>query len=133
MKNLRNTHLLEAAAHAAASGKSLNMIEIARKIVDGPAPGYYIDHSRAMRFLHLYQRNKLPVNMSRQKRRMWTEIFGRVNKTMCRYPHLTQTRALQRVLCEGQASSFFIEPVTAAKILRKSTELLNYNIKNTTI
>lgn len=124
MKNLRNTHLLEAALNVAASGKSLTMIQIARRIVDRPAPGYYVDYDRAIRYIHLYQKNKLPTNLNPRKRRMWMEIFGRVDDIMQRHPYLTLSQALQRVLCRGNATSFFLHPITAARILRPHKSLL---------
>ncbi|MDE7442930.1 MAG: hypothetical protein K2M65_02075 [Muribaculaceae bacterium] len=133
MKNLRNTHLLEAAARAVVSSNSLNMIGIAREIVDQPAPGYYVDYSRAIRYLKLYQCNKLPVNLSVQKRRMWTEIFQRMEDTIKRHPRLTCKQALARVLCEGGASSFFIEPQSAARIMRQNLKLLKYNLNKMAI
>lgn len=130
MKNLRNTHLLEAARKLAASGTTRQMECIARMVVSKPAPGYYVNYDRAVRYLHLYQRNMLPVNLSGNKRDMWTEIFNRMEATMQRHPGLSPTMALQHVLCQGQASSFFLNHRTAARILRRAQALSNNNKTN---
>lgn len=109
------------------------MIGIAREIVNQPAPGYYVDYSRAVRYLKLYQRNSMPKNLSTQKRRMWAEIFERMEDTLRRHPRMTCKQALARVLCEGDASSFFIEPPSAARILRDNLKLLKYNLNKMAI
>ncbi len=72
----------------------------------------------------------LPKSLTGNKRNMWMEIFSRMETTMQRHPDMAPTMALQHVLCQGQASSFFLNHKTADRIIRSTRALSNNNKTN---
>ena len=96
---------------------STNIIE---QTINSEAPGYYITYDYARRLLRQYRRRKLPRNYNALKRDMVIEIARKVNKLMESQQGYTEGEALAMVLASGNASRFFISPISARRIINKS-------------
>ena len=101
-------------------GVKSNSITIIKQTINSEAPGYYITYDYARRLLRQYRHRKLPRNYSALKRDMITEIARKVNKLMESQQGYTEGEALAMVLASGNASRFFISPISARRIINKS-------------
>ena len=93
---------------------------IIEQTINSEAPGYYITYDYALRLLRQYRHRKLPRNYSALKRDMVIEIARKVNKLMELQQGYTEGEALAMVLASGNASRFFISPISARRIIKKS-------------
>lgn len=94
----------------------LSALAVARRAINTPAPGYYIEHEYARKVLYTYySRGTLPASTD-QRRAMWLELIDRVDHL--REQGWNVTDALSRVLAIGEASRFFIAESTAMRELR---------------
>lgn len=100
-------------------GKSTSAT-IIEQTINSEAPGYYITYDYALRLLRQYRRRKLPRNYSTLKRDMITEIARKVNKLMESQQGYTEGEALAMVLAGGNASRFFISPISARRIIKNN-------------
>ena len=103
----RNRHLLRAAQRYIDSLPEtfyLDLATVAAKVAMSPAPCYYCNYIYALRMLYVYRNSNIKLKEGRRTA-LWAE--------------LDVSEALAMVLSRGQASQFFISPVTANSILRR--------------
>lgn len=92
--------------------------EIFQKVVDSTSERFWVSPERATYVIsELIRGNKLP-RMNRNKRRMYMEIFKRVQK-LRRQPDYEKKRliALVQMVVESEAPSFYLTPQSAAVIM----------------
>ena len=117
---LRNRHFLEAAKKIIDSLPKDSVIDItsvAIKAASSPAPHYYCTFIYALRMIYVYRHSKQPMKEGRRKQ-LWRELNQRVDDHIAEHGG-TVTDALQKVLSAGNASQFFLSPVTAANLVRR--------------
>ncbi|MBD5266732.1 MAG: hypothetical protein HDS41_00885 [Bacteroides sp.] len=123
--------------HLFFDSRDRDFIRVCRSLMDGPrgmaitslrelaeaalacgAPRYYVDIDFAYNML---MRMKVAgVVPSRPKaRKMWEEIAAKVGVVMRTHKKISLIRAVTEVIVREPASGFFIEPVTALRILRR--------------
>ena len=109
----RNRDLMAAvrAEMAARGSETFELNEVMEKVVNSPAPYYYVSYDYALKRVRQAKHGKLPAGMAEIRRRQWEEIAGKVTKLM-EVSGLKLSEALTRVIMFESASSFFI---TAAR------------------
>ena len=108
----RNRHLLRAAQRYIDSLPEtfyLDLATVAAKVAMSPAPCYYCNYIYALRMLYVYRNSNIKLKEGRRTA-LWAELSRKVAEFM---------PAPAKVLSRGQASQFFISPVTANSILRR--------------
>ncbi|MCM1484220.1 MAG: hypothetical protein NC043_07775 [Muribaculaceae bacterium] len=96
----------------------LTQAQAAERAVTHPAPSYYVGMPYALRVLrHIRRTGVMPWHGTGHGRR-WVEIVRRVDAIRLRHG-VSDPEALARVLAEGHASSFFIEPGTALRLYHR--------------
>lgn len=86
--------------------------EVVETAAASPAPSYYISYPYAFRWLNRNSTRELRPGLSRERWKMWRELREKTEKEMA-VKGCPRDQALARVLCDSQASSFFISPQTA--------------------
>lgn len=97
--------------------------EVLRRAIEGGAPGFYVEFEYARRGVSARLRHRLRSrhrDYMRPKRMIWEDLADRVMSEMTgsRVP-LRLGEALARVLAEGNAPRFYIEPRTARRIVSR--------------
>ncbi len=116
----RNRHLLRAAQRYIDSLPEtfyLDLATVAAKVAMSPAPCYYCNYIYALRMLYVYRNSNIKLKEGRRTA-LWAELSRKVDEFIARHP-CSVSEALAMVLSRGQASQFFISPVTANSILRR--------------
>ncbi|MCI9042928.1 MAG: hypothetical protein HFJ93_03325 [Muribaculaceae bacterium] len=83
------------------------------------APGYYVDYDYALRVVGKVMAMP-PATVARYGRGKWLEIATRCRAELEAGRADTLSGALALVLSAGRASSFFISPATALRILQRA-------------
>ena len=114
----RNHDLMNAVHKAVATwnGDTPSVNEIIRKVLNSPAPTFYVSYETAYRYVSLAMRHKLPHNINSNRRRMWIDLAARVSAIMHDNPSYTYAKALLSVLEGEHAPSFYITTLTATRI-----------------
>ena len=98
-------------------GRKLLTNEIIAHAINSTAPAYYVDHGYALRYVSLYNRNKLKIKNKKGTRyEMLQELSEKCQQLMAKQPGLSLNHALARVLTEGNASRYFITFHTARRL-----------------
>lgn len=114
----RNAHFMAAVNKTVAEwgGKTFSLNNILAKVIDSPAPEFYVTYDTAYRYVSLAMNGNLPNTEKGTRRRQWLDLASRVKATMRRHPHLSRAKALQLVLEHGQAPSFYLSLTSAATL-----------------
>ncbi len=99
---------------AESTDTSLTIDKVTARAAQMQAPSYYVEYSYAMRKLNALAARRHTLD-SKTVCSRWTEIQARVAALMERRA-LSRNEALARVLREGNASSFFLAPRSAARL-----------------
>ncbi len=96
----------------------LTELELVRRVINSPAPGYYVDYDYA---LHLVPRigRMSREEAARRSHGRWLEIYDRAREALAEGQAATMSAAIALVLSRGRASRFFISEGTALNILRQ--------------
>lgn len=113
----RDTDFMKACRRVIAEsrGDGLTAADVATQAALMEAPGYYVGFDYARRMVRRIRRSgSMPWNGEGVGRR-WVEIVARMDGLKARYG-IDDGDALARVLGEGRASSFFIQPASALRL-----------------
>ena len=98
---------------------ALSQREIIGAALAHEAPGYYVDYDYALRVVGKVMAMP-PATVARYGRGKWLEIATRCRAELEAGRADTLSGALALVLSAGRASSFFISPATALRILQRA-------------
>ncbi len=93
--------------------------QLARLAVQKPAPQFYVSYGYARRVLRERRKNLRSRCKGRCAEQLWLTLENAVRKLEKRHG-IAADEALQRVLADSAAPSFFISPATAIRIYWKS-------------
>ena len=123
----RNRDFIDASRKVIASMKNNNethfmtFAEIARRTAASPAPAYYVTHEYALRVLRVMRHGRLGMRRDR-RREMFQELDNKVSVMQMR-TGMSLPDALWHILENCPASSFFINPTTAIRLMQRSPNL----------
>lgn len=106
-KQIRNIDFMNVLRREAVQQPHLDLKTLVKKVVDGPAPAYYVEYVTAMKRVREIRAGQRQISNS-IRGRMWAEICGKVEELMQRRPNLPLSAAVARVLIDESASSFFL-------------------------
>ncbi len=89
--------------------------ELIKQVAEGPAPAYYVEYVTAVKRIREIRSGRRVLSNG-IRGRMWAEINAKVGARMEKYPNLSLTGAVARVLIDESASCFFITPARALAI-----------------
>lgn len=118
--DIRNRHFIDAAQRFVDSLPKdfyIDIATIAARVASSPAPCYYCNYLYALRMVYVYRNGHIKLKEGRRKA-LWAELNRKVDAVIERH-NCPVSDALALVLSRGQASQFFISPITAAAILRR--------------
>lgn len=84
-----------------------------------PAPSFYVGYERAYRVVSCYLRGQMPTPRTPTQQR-WACIARRVRQLMDSKPGMSYCAALNEVLDNGDAPSFFLSPSRAIALFYKN-------------
>lgn len=121
LRRLRDEDFMQACRRVISATKgNLTEADVAARAAAGPAPAYYVSFDYALRRLRGMGRGKERLRCPASRRRM-EEIAERVERMMRRHG-ISDSEALQRVLAEGRASSFFLSAGSARRFYQNARQ-----------
>ncbi len=89
---------------------------VVARVLEKPAPRFYVEYETAYRYVSLAMRDCLPHKLTGRRRKMWNDLAGMVSDIMSRDTSVTLSGALVEVLETREAPSFYISGQWAVKI-----------------
>ncbi len=123
----RNRHFMCIVRQLLATGQYNSLAEVTAAAASHPAPQYYVSYDYALRRL----RNGGPVHTERMTtagEAMWRELSGKVARVQEIYD-INLAEALQRVLTDSRASSFFLSPSSALRLYHQLRRSGQYRVR----
>ncbi|MGM9862718.1 MAG: hypothetical protein ACI305_00440 [Lepagella sp.] len=115
----RNLALLHAYRREVAAASYITLDEIGRKIVNSPAPRFWVSEERAAAVVSALMRGKPILDTMRPtKREMFSEIYSRVLALRKARPCWDLPRIIHKVV-NSPAPKFYMKPSTAIERLFK--------------
>lgn len=121
----RDHALLAAYRMVAAKVPHISMSQIADMAVRSPAPRFYISEEHAAVIMsRMLKGRPLPITTQPTRRRIYTEIFARLQAYLPLPPGITLLQAVAEIV-NSPAPEFYVEPKYAIKILNNAN--IRYN------
>lgn len=120
INTLRNYHFMRVVRRLLATGHYNSLAEVAAAAAREPAPQYYVSYDYALR--RLRKGKSFHADRTTMTEDMWRELGEKVACVQEMFG-IDLGRALQRVLTDSKASSFFLSPASALRLyyqLRRS-------------
>lgn len=121
----RDRHFREAyrnVLRALPAGTPFSFDHIVEQAIHSPAPHYYCTYEYALRMIRVLRHGRIRLRRDRRLRQ-WSELSERCQELEDRRG-MTLPSALAHVLAKGNASEFFISPVTGKRILQSRNQPL---------
>ena len=115
----RNRDLMSAYKKVFTESALVPMPQLLAAVVRMPARRFYVSEERAVRVVSSMYRRPLPAGMNATKRRMYQEIWSRVERVRGRCPQWSLSRCIMYVVNQP-APEFYITVNTARNILCKT-------------
>ena len=112
LRQLRCLDFYKACRRRMLTESCCSVSELVEKVSHEPAPGYYVEYSTACKVLRRIRKYRCLPYGGRGFGAIYAELIRRVAPESLRYG-IRNSRALARVLCEGNASCWFMTPDSA--------------------
>lgn len=113
LKARRDRHFLECCRRILRDTREpLTAPQVAVMAAASPAPEFYVGYDWALRNIRLYRKGACCGKEGGNSRKMFAELSRRVDRLLSR-SHMSERRALARVLADGNAPCFYLTPGSA--------------------